>query len=119
MFYHDLPDTELNTLCCTRLGWELKPHLWEYGSVWHDRAWFKGETLMGYPNFLTQDPIPRQLMEELEVRGLQNRYAEVLFEMIEGHTLSHPQAWYRLAHATPRQRMEAFLLVTEPAVGLV
>ncbi|GGJ44776.1 hypothetical protein [Deinococcus roseus] len=107
-----LLDEDLNQLCCLRLGWELRDHLWEYGSVWHEKAWFKGDILMGFPNFLSRDPIPMQLVEHLEHLGLQDQYAETLFEVVGGSILSHLQAWYRLAHATPRERVQAFLRVT-------
>ncbi|GEM46360.1 hypothetical protein [Deinococcus cellulosilyticus] len=111
--YDLLPDRELNALCCKRLGWQWKPHLWEFGSNWQYHAWFKGETLMGLPNFLLEDPLSVQLQRFLEEQELEKRYAEILFELVQGSTLSPEKAWYRLAHATPRQRIEAFLKVTE------
>ncbi|WP_189000786.1 hypothetical protein [Deinococcus roseus] len=113
MTSQELSDQEINDLCCTRLGWELKPHLWEYGSVWHDRAWFKGETLMGYPNFLTQDPVLQYLDDLIEERQLQAAYGMRLFELLEARHLSHSLAWYRLANAPLRLRALAFLQVTE------
>ena len=109
----DLSDEGLNQLCCQRLGWELRPHLWEFGSVWHEKAWFKGETLIGFPNFLVQDPFPAQLKDHLELHGLQDRFAQILFDQLNGQTLSHLELWYRMAHVTPRERLHAFLKATE------
>lgn len=111
--YHELTDQELNELCCTRLGWEKRKHLWEYGSVWQEFAWFKGETLMGLPNFLLQDPIVLQLQEFIEEKQLQDEYGYHLFELLDARKLNHDRAWYVLAHANPRQRVLAFLRTTE------
>lgn len=109
----DLSDDVLNTRCCERLGWELRAHLWEFGSVWHQHAWFKEEILMGFPNFLLSDPLPAQLQDHLELHGLQKQFAQILFEQLGGPTLSHLDLWYLLAHITPRQRLRAFLKATE------
>lgn len=113
MKYHELTDQELNELCCTRLGWEKRSHVWEHGSTWHQHAWFKGDTLLGFPNFLSQDPIISQLQEFIEARNMQDEYGYCLFELLDARKLQHDRAWYVLAHASPRHRVLAFLRATE------
>lgn len=112
--YCELDDHELNRLCCERLGLQLRPHLWEHGSHWQDVAWFKGETLLGKPNFLLQDPLPLLMLQHLEQQHLQEKYAQVLYKVIGGLHLPQWLSFYRVAHATPRERLEAFLHVTDP-----
>ncbi|GGJ58750.1 hypothetical protein [Deinococcus roseus] len=113
MKYHELQDQELNELCYQRLGWEKRNHLWEHGSIWQEYAWFKGETLLGFPNFLVQDPIISQLQDFIESYGLQDEYGYQLFELLEARSIKHDRAWYLLAHASPRHRVLAFLRATE------
>ncbi|WP_189004486.1 hypothetical protein [Deinococcus roseus] len=118
MTYHALSEDDLNQLCCLRLGWELRDHLWEYGSVWHEKAWFKGDILMGFPNFLIQDPVLSYLEEHLVQWGLQEHFGQVLFNLLEARHLNHTQAWFTLAHAPLRTRVLAFLQVTEQKQNL-